>query len=139
MNLAPVGRLLYIVLFVITGASMPLALLATGGVVAVALALARAAGKLLGVMLIAPLGGLRVKQTVGLGLALLPMSSLTLLLQHDIARIYPEFGAALSAAMVGAIILMEVVGPLAVQYGLRLAGETLPDPDTADEARSHGA
>ena len=139
VNLAPVGRLLYIVLFVITGASMPLALLATGGVVAVALALARAAGKLLGVMLIAPLGGLRVKQTVGLGLALLPMSSLTLLLQHDIARIYPEFGAALSAAMVGAIILMEVVGPLAVQYGLRLAGETLPDPDTADEARSHGA
>ena len=28
-----------------------------------------------------------------------------------------------------AIIIMEIAGPLAVQYGLRLAGETLPEEE----------
>ena len=139
VNLAPIGRLLYIVLFVITGASMPLPLLAAGGVIALAVVAARAAGKMLGVLLVAPFGGLRLKQTTGLGLALLPMSSLALLLHHDIARIYPEYGQEMSAVLVGAIIVMEVVGPVAVQYGLSLAGETLPDPDAAGERRSHAA
>lgn len=139
VNLAPIGRLLYIVLFVITGASMPLTMLAAGGVVALALLAARVAGKMVGVMLVAPLGGLRLKQAAGLGLALLPMSSLSLLLQHDIARMYPDFGQGLSAALVGAIIMMEIVGPFAVQYGLRLAGETLPDPESPEGARGHAA
>jgi Kef-type K+ transport system membrane component KefB len=139
VNLAPVGRLLYTVLFVITGASMPLGMLVAGGLAALALALARAAGKMLGVMMIAPLGGLRPKQVLGLGLALMPMSSLSLLLQHDIARIYPEFGIDLSAAMVGAFIVMEVLGPFAVQFGLRLAGETVPDVDAPADTHSHAA
>ena len=139
VNLAPIGRLLYIVLFVITGASMPLAMLAAGGAVAIAILLARVAGKMLGVLLVAPLGGLRLKQAAGLGLALLPMSSLTLLLQHDIARLYPDFGEDLSAALVGAIIMMEIVGPFAVQYGLRLAGETMPDPDVPEAVRSNAS
>ena len=135
VNLAPVGRLLYIVLFVMTGASMPLAMLAVGGLAALAVVVARAAGKVLGVLLVAPLGGLRVKQALGLGLALLPMSSLSLLLQHDIARLYPEFGENLSAVLVGTIIVMQIVGPFTVQYGLKLAGETLPDPDAPAETR----
>jgi Kef-type K+ transport system membrane component KefB len=128
VNLAPIGRLLYLVLFVITGASMPLSMLAAGGAVAVAILLARVAGKMVGVLLGAPLGGLRLKQAAGLGLALLPMSSLALLLQHDIAVLYPAFDHDMSAVVVGAIIVMEIAGPLAVQLGLRLAGETLPEP-----------
>ena len=55
------------------------------------------------------------------------MSSVTLLLQHDIARLYPPFGESMSAVFIVAIIVMEVIGPLAVQFGLRLAGETLPE------------
>lgn len=137
VNLAPIGRLLYTVLFVITGASLPLGMLVAGGLVAMALVLARAAGKILGVVLVAPLGGLRPRQTLGLALALMPMSSLSLLLQHDIARIYPEFGRELSAALVGAIIVMEVVGPFAVQFGLKLAGETVPEDDAP--AQTHAA
>ena len=128
VNLAPVGRLLYTVLFVITGASMPLPMLFAGGGIALAYVAARTAAKILGVLLVAPLGGLRLKQSVGLGLALLPMSSLALLLQHDIAVLYPAFDRDMSAVVVGAIIVMEIAGPLAVQLGLRLAGETLPEP-----------
>lgn len=129
VNLAPVGRLLFIVLFVITGASLPYEALLTAGWLGLALAVARALGKLAGVLLVAPLGGLRMRQTVGLGLALLPMSSLSLLLAHDIARLYPAFGDDLMNVFLAAVILMEVLGPLAVQFGFRLAGESLEDEE----------
>src|SRR5687768_8832184 len=129
VNLAPIGRLLYIVLFVITGASLPAEALVVGFWAGMALLAARAAGKMAGALIVAPLGGLHMRQAVGLGLALLPMSSLSLLLQHDIARLYPAFGADLSAAFLAAIIVMEVLGPLAVQWGFRIAGETLPDEE----------
>jgi Kef-type K+ transport system membrane component KefB len=127
VSLAPLGRLLYIVLFVITGASLPLSSLADAGWVALAFVAARAAGKFVGILAIAPIGGLRVRQAVGIACALLPMSSLSLLMQHDIARIFPQFGQQLTAIFLGGVIIMEIVGPLAVQWGLRFAGETLPE------------
>jgi Kef-type K+ transport system membrane component KefB len=121
------GRLLYIVLFVITGASLPLSSLATAGWVAVALVAARAAGKFVGILAIAPIGGLRLRLAAGLGCVMLPMSSLPLLMAHDIGKIFPQFEADLGAIFVAAIIIMEIIGPLAVQWGLKLAGETLPE------------
>jgi Kef-type K+ transport system membrane component KefB len=132
VNLAPMGRLLYIVLFVITGASLPLSALGAAGWVAVALVLARAAGKFVGILAVAPIGGLRVRQAVGLGAVMLPMSSLSLLMAHDIGKIFPQFGQDLGAIFIAAIIIMEIAGPLAVQWGLKFAGETLPqDPGAA--------
>lgn len=134
VNLAPVGRLLYIVLFVITGASLPFGALVSAAAVAVAIAGARAAGKLAGVLAVAPFGGLRLRQAAGLAAVMQPMSSLALLMVHDVARLFPAFGAELSAAMLGAILVMEIVGPFAVQWGLRLAGETAP-PEAAAPPR----
>ena len=127
VDLGRASRLFYVVLFVITGASLPLAALETAGWAALAFAAARAAGKFVGVLAIAPLGGLKWRQAVGLGAALLPMSSLSLLLVHDVARLYPEFGAELAAVILGGLIIMELAGPIATQWGLRLAGETAPD------------
>jgi Kef-type K+ transport system membrane component KefB len=131
VNLAPASRLLYIVLFVITGASLPLPALAVGGAAAVAFIAARAAGKLMGILLVAPLGGLRMRQALGLGCALLPMSTLALMLQHDVAKTFPEFGSDLTAVFLGGLIIMELMGPLAVQWGLKFAGETEPETDPA--------
>ncbi len=130
VNLAPVGRLLYIVLFVITGASLPLGALAAGGWVALALVGARAAGKMTGILAIAPMGGLRMRQAIGLGATVLPMSSLALLMQHDIALLFPQFGRDLSAILLGATLMMEFAGPFLAQWGLRFAGEALPEDAT---------
>ena len=125
------SRLFYIVLFVITGASLPLDALAQAGWLAVAFVAARAVGKVLGVAMFAPFGGLGARQVAGLAATLLPMSSLALLLQHDIAKLFPEFGRDLAVVVIAGVIMMELVGPLAVQFGFRLAGETLPEPDMA--------
>ncbi len=127
VNLAPASRLLYIVLFVITGASLPLTVLAVGGVAAIALAAARAAGKFVGVLAFAPFGVLRARQALGLGCALMPMSTIALILQFDVARHFPQFGRDLTAVFLSAVILMEIIGPIATQWGLRLAGDTAPE------------
>jgi Kef-type K+ transport system membrane component KefB len=127
VNLAPVGRLLYIVLFVITGASLPLDSLSKAGGLALALVLARFVGKFAGVLIFAPLGGLRMKQALGLGLALTPMSTLTLLLSHDIGKLFPGFAHDLGNVFLGAILLTEIVAPFLVQWGFTMAGETVTD------------
>jgi Kef-type K+ transport system membrane component KefB len=142
VNLAPASRLLYIVLFVITGASLPLPALVTGGVAGVAIAAARALGKLVGVLAIAPIGGLRVRQAVGLACALMPVSTLAIILHDDVTRQFPEFGSDLSAAFLCMVIVMEIAGPIAVQWGLKFAGETAPEEANgaaADAARAPGA
>ena len=126
VNLAPASRLLYIVLFVITGASLPPEALLGGGAMGLLLAFARAAGKFVGVLSFGSLGGLRLRQSAGLAATLLPMSTLALMLHHAVARQYPAFGAEIGAAFLSMILVMEVVGPLAVQWGLRMAGETEP-------------
>jgi Kef-type K+ transport system membrane component KefB len=134
VDLGRASRLFYVVLFVITGASLPLEALGTAGLAGLAFALARAAGKFAGVLVFAPIGGLRLRQAAGLAAALMPMSSLALLLQHDVSRLYPSFGQDLAAVVLAAVIVMELVGPLAVQWGLRLAGESAPEPVAAPPA-----
>ena len=57
----------------------------------------------------------------------MPMSTLALMLQHDVAKNFPAFGQDLTAVFLGAVILMEILGPIAVQWGLTLAGETEPE------------
>ena len=127
VSLAPVGRLLYIVLFVITGASLPLTALQDAGLLAAAVLAARIAGKFLGVFAVAPLGGLSFRQATGLGLALMPMSTLALLMYTDVTRYYPAFGQQLGPTFLTVLILMELIGPIAVQVGLAFAGESMPD------------
>jgi Kef-type K+ transport system membrane component KefB len=142
VNLAPASRLLYIVLFVITGASLPLPALAAGGVAGAAIAGARILGKLVGVLAIAPIGGLRMRQAVGLACALMPVSTLAIILHDDVRRQFPEFGPDLSAAFLCMVIMMEIAGPIAAQWGLKFAGETAPEEAngaTADAARAPSA
>ena len=61
-----------------------------------------------------------------------------------VAHQYPDFAAEIGDAFLAMILIMEVAGPLAVQWGLRMAGETEPEaaatgrhaarPDLASEA-----
>jgi Kef-type K+ transport system membrane component KefB len=139
VDLGRASRLFYVVLFVITGASLPPAALETAGWAAAAFVGARAAGKVVGVLAFAPLGGVRLRQALALGIVLLPMSSVALLLQHDIARLYPEFGQPLAAVLLASLVLMEIAGPVAAQWGLRFAGETVPVPRAAPAAKPAAA
>jgi Kef-type K+ transport system membrane component KefB len=138
VSLGSSSRLLYIVLFVITGASLPLSALVAAGGAGLLLAIVRFAGKFVAVLALAPFGHLRLRQAAGLALTLAPISTFALLLQHDVLRAYPEF-ADVAAVLLAAILVMEFIGPVAVQAGLKIAGETVPHDDVGTTTGRHVA
>jgi len=119
-----VGQLFFVVLFVVSGAKLALSDLATGGTLALAFVLARFVGKAVGVMSFTYFSGVRAGTAGLLTIALTPMSGLALALVHGTEEFYPEFGARLSAIVLAAVLILELLGPLAVQFALRRAGET---------------
>ena len=117
------GQLFYVCLFVITGASLDLALLATAGAAGLAFVLVRFAGKAVGVLALAPLVGLEWRKGVLLATALVPMSGLAVVLVHQTAVLYPEIRASVAPVVLAAVVMLELAGPVATQFALRRAGE----------------
>jgi Kef-type K+ transport system membrane component KefB len=121
------GQLFYVILFVITGASLDLGLLATAGLAGLALVLVRFAGKAIGVFACAPLVGLKWRQATLVTLALLPMSGLTVVIVHETASLYPEIRASIAPVVLAAVAILELIGPIATQFALKQAGEAGAD------------
>jgi len=118
------GAILVIMLFVLTGVTLTWGGVATGGGVALTLLAVRWVAKSAGVMLIGPVSGLSVRQSLGLGLALIPMSAVAFLLVEDLRALYPEFGNRVGAIVLSMLVIMELVSPIVVQWALRFTGET---------------
>jgi Kef-type K+ transport system membrane component KefB len=121
------GQLFYVCLFVITGASLDLALLATAGAAGLAFVLVRFAGKAVGVLAAAPLVGLEWRKGVLLATALAPMSGLAVVLVHQTAALYPEIRASVAPVVLAGVVILELAGPIATQFALRRAGETVEE------------
>lgn len=120
------GQLLFVVLFVVTGALLDAKQLLVGGGVGLAYVAARCAGKILGVMPASLLSGLSGRSATLLGLALTPMAGFAVVMVQDIWALYPEFYQQALAAVVSAVVMLEIIGPLAVQFALRRSGEANP-------------
>jgi hypothetical protein len=74
-------------------------------------------------MSLAYFSGVRAGAAGLLCIALTPMSGLALAMVHGTANLYPEFGAKLAAIVLSAVLILELLGPIAVQFALRQAGE----------------
>ena len=125
VEFGPAAQFFFVALFVLTGAYLEWDELSLVGGAALAYALARALGKLLGILLFAPLSGLRVRKAALLGLALTPMATVAVVLVHSTAQVYPAFQAELGATVLCAVLLMALLGPFAAQLALRYSGEAL--------------
>jgi len=126
VEFGPGGQLFLVVLFVITGAGLQLSELAVAGGLGLAFVLARLAGKLAGLAMFAPLSGLTQKKSALLGVGMVPTSAIAVVMVQGASQLYPEFGAKLSSIVLSAVVILELVGPLATQWALRLAGEIDP-------------
>jgi Kef-type K+ transport system membrane component KefB len=124
VDIGRIGTVFFMVLFVVIGASVPLGYLAAGGWLALVYMLARFIGKSLGVMLVTPFSGARPGTAGLLSIALVPMSGFALAMVQDTVRVYPDFGAQLAPIVLSAVLILELIGPVAVQFALRQAGET---------------
>jgi NhaP-type Na+/H+ or K+/H+ antiporter len=123
VDFSVVGQMFYVVLFVVIGAKLRLVELMTGGAVAVAFVIARFAGKSIGVMSLTYFSGARAGAAGLLCIALTPMSGIALAMVHETASLYPRFGARLDSIVLSAVLILELIGPIAVQFALRRAGE----------------
>jgi len=118
-----VGQIFFVVLFVVTGATLQVDHLVTGWAVAGAYILARFVGKSAAVLGLAYFSGVRSGNPGMLAIALTPMSGIAIVMVYGTTGLYPEFGAGLAAIVLPAVLVLELVGPLAVQFALRKAGE----------------
>lgn len=120
------GQLFFVILFVLTGASLRFAPLAATGLVVAAFIAARLLGKALALLAFARLSGLQPARAVLLSGALLPMSGMAVIMVLDTAALYPEFGRELAAVVLSAVAVLALLGPLATQFALKRAGEADP-------------
>jgi len=120
------GQLFFVILFVLTGASLQFDALASAGLVVVAFIVVRFLGKALAILLFGYPSGVRPGGAGLLAIALLPMSGLAVVMVHDAASLYPSFGKELSSVVLSAVAVLELLGPLATQFALRRAGEAVP-------------
>ena len=117
------GQLLFVVLFVLTGASLDFGFLARAAGIAAAFIVARFLGKAAAILAFGRLSGLRAGGAGLLSLSLLPMSGLAVVMVWDTAALFPAFGTELAAVVLSAVAILELVGPLATQFALLRAGE----------------
>ena len=122
------GALLVIILFTLTGVALDPRQIAAGGLMSIGLLLIRGLAKYFGAYLSAGHGGLAPGKAAWLGVALLPMSSLAVLQAHEVAGLYADFGNEILAIVLGAVLIMELLGPVATQFALRRSGEAMPHP-----------
>jgi len=121
------SQLLFVVLFVLTGASLDFSGLETVAAVTAVFVVVRFLGKALSILALGRLSGLRAGGAGLLSLSLLPMSGLAVVMIYDTAAIYPRFGAELGAVVLSAVAVLELLGPLATQFALKHAGEAHPE------------
>ena len=127
VNIAHVGQIFFVVLFVVTGAILNVSNLIAGGAMAIIYIAARFIGKAVGVLSLAHLSGIRAGSGGLLCLTLTPMSGLAIEMMSRTTRLYPEFGATLAPIVLSAVLILELIGPVAVQFALKKAGEAQED------------
>lgn len=121
------GGVLVLMLFVIVGACWSLQALAMGGLAAVVLLLVRTLVKGTVLAVGAHWSGISLRQSFALTLALTPISGTALVLLADLQISHPAFANQVAPIVFSAIAIMELLGPVVVQWALRVAGE-LPGP-----------
>ena len=122
------SQLFFVILFVLVGASLEFsAFNAAAAAVVAAFILLRFLGKSMALLIFGPLSGIRPARAGLLAVALVPLSGSAVVMVQDTTSLYPAFGKELAAVVLSAVVILELIGPLATQFALRRAGEAHPD------------
>ncbi|MGA8033285.1 MAG: cation:proton antiporter [Casimicrobiaceae bacterium] len=120
------AQLFFVVLFVLTGATLHPHQFGTIAWIGLAFVVARGLGKALALFAFAWPAHISARQATTLSLALTPMTGLAIGMAQPIYDIAPEFGARLSAIVVSGIAILYLLGPIATRFALIRAGEGEP-------------
>jgi len=129
-HMGTAGAVVVVMLFALVGATLDPQHLLAGGALGLGILVVRALSKAVSASLVSLPGGLPTRKATALGLALLPISNLSLLQAYDVAALYPRLGGQLLTMIVSTVVVMELLGPIATQFALRRAGETSEASET---------
>ncbi|SCY72701.1 transporter, CPA2 family [Nitrosospira sp. Nl5] len=118
------GAVLVVLMFIANGLAADLNGLRESALLVLLLIMVRAIAKLSSVLALAHYSGIGLRQAMALGIALVPMSSVALLLTLDTGATFPAFASGLGLALMSCIVILELAGPIVVQMALGAAGET---------------
>lgn len=122
------SQLFFVILFVLVGASLEFSAFSIAAAAAVAAYIVvRFLGKGLALLAFGAPSGIRPSGAGLLAIALVPLSGSAVVMVRDTTSLYPEFGRELAAVVLSAVVILELIGPLATQFALRRAGEAHPD------------
>ena len=122
------SQLFFVILFVLVGASLEFsAFTAAAAAVVAAYIVMRFLGKSVALLAFGPLSGIRAGGAGLLAVALVPLSGSAVVMVRDTISLYPSFGKELAAVVLSAVVILELIGPLAAQFALCRAGEAHPD------------
>jgi Kef-type K+ transport system membrane component KefB len=118
---------LYGLFFALAGAHIELGVLKSAGLLAIVIVVARMAGKLLGTWVGAKVSQAPKKVKKYLGLALLPKAGVTVGLVLVAQEIFPLplMTSILVNAVIGSVIINELIAPPLVKHALLMAGESV--------------
>jgi Kef-type K+ transport system membrane component KefB len=125
-HIGSAGAVLVVLMFLANGLAADHSGLRYSLLLVLLLIAVRTIAKLLSVLALAHHSGIGLRQGMALGLALVPMSSVALLLTMDTAAAFPDFGSGVGLMLMSCIVILELAGPIVVQMALQIAGET-PD------------
>lgn len=118
------AMLFIVLLFALAGASLDFSGWAAAAPLALVFIAARLIGKSLPILVLSAASSLTLRKSALVCLGLLPMSGLSLLLLHELLAQAPALATEVGPALYLAITLLAFIGPLAVEFALRRAGET---------------
>ena len=122
------SQLFFVILFVLVGASLEFSAFSVAAAAMVAVYIVvRFVGKGVALLAFSSLSGISAGGAGLLAVALLPLSGSAVVMVRDTTSLYPEFGKELAAVVLSAVVILELVGPIATQFALRRAGEAHPD------------
>ncbi len=122
------GGALVLILFVIVGSAWTPKILVAGGFAALALLTTRFIAKAVAIIALSPWAHASWRQGLALSITMTPLSATALVMLSELMRAEPELAAGAAPIILASIAVLELVGPIAVQFALRLAGELPPPP-----------
>jgi len=114
---------LYVLFFSLAGANLHIEMLPQIGLVGAAYVLLRTAGKLAGCLLGARWAGFGERHEKWTGPTMLAQAGVAIGLSSTLAEVWPGPGQMLQTVVLGAVVIFELGGPIAVRLGLVHAGE----------------
>jgi Kef-type K+ transport system membrane component KefB len=122
------GGALVLMLFVIVGSTWTPQLLVAGGFAALALLATRFLAKTAAIVALSRWSGTSLRQGLALSIMMTPLSATALVMLNELMRAEPDLARGAAPIILAGIAVLELIGPIAVQAALRLAGDLPPAP-----------